>query len=345
MGLESIDRTSWVEPGIFEVADGVYRIPLPLPQDGLRAVNAYAVLEPGGVTLIDSGWALLESERRLVDALGVVGVGLADVSQFLVTHAHRDHYTQAVVLRERFGMKVALGCGERPSLDTLVKEPVARELRRVEDLVRCGAANIVATLQASWQAEDFLIAQWQAPDAWLEGGDVLVVGERRLDAIATPGHTQGHLVFRDAAAGLLFAGDHILPHITPSIGFEPVPPHSALRDYLASLRLLLDLPDTQLLPAHGPVVPTTHSRVHELLAHHDLRLRDSLRAVNDGASTAMEAAGRLGWTRRNRTLDELGVFDQMLATIETDAHLKVLVATGALIVSSVDSVDYYAPAD
>ena len=33
----------WTLPGAYEVADGVHRIPLPLPMDGLRAVNVYAL--------------------------------------------------------------------------------------------------------------------------------------------------------------------------------------------------------------------------------------------------------------------------------------------------------------
>ena len=33
----------WQEPGAHPVAPGIHRIPLPLPQDGLRAVNVYAV--------------------------------------------------------------------------------------------------------------------------------------------------------------------------------------------------------------------------------------------------------------------------------------------------------------
>ncbi|MGH3629143.1 MAG: MBL fold metallo-hydrolase, partial [Sciscionella sp.] len=36
------DRHAWEEPGAFPVAPGVHRIPLPLPNDGLRAVNVYA---------------------------------------------------------------------------------------------------------------------------------------------------------------------------------------------------------------------------------------------------------------------------------------------------------------
>ena len=46
------------------------------------------------------------------------------------------------------------------------------------------------------------------------------MGARVLEAVATPGHTKGHLVFHDLDAGLLFSGDHVLPTISPSIGFE-----------------------------------------------------------------------------------------------------------------------------
>ena len=111
--------------------------------------------------------------------------------------------------------------------------------------------------------------------------------------ISTPGHTQGHVVFHDAAADALFAGDHVLPHITPSIGFELVAVASPLRDYLASLRLVREMPDALLLPAHGPSTASTHQRVDELLAHHDERLTATAKAVDHGASTGFEVAGIL----------------------------------------------------
>jgi len=41
----------WTAAGVFEVAPGVYRIPLPLPNDGLRAVNVYAVVDGDGLVL------------------------------------------------------------------------------------------------------------------------------------------------------------------------------------------------------------------------------------------------------------------------------------------------------
>ena len=94
----------------------MHRVPLPLPTDGLRAVNVYAVEDGDGLVLIDSGWALAESREALAAALATLGCGLGDVRHFLVTHVHRDHYTQAVELRRIFGSKVSLGAGEQQAI-------------------------------------------------------------------------------------------------------------------------------------------------------------------------------------------------------------------------------------
>ena len=115
------------------------------------------------------------------------------------------------------------------------------------------------------------------PDEWLDRDLVIDIGPRRLDAVSTPGHTQGHYVFADEEASLLFAGDHVLSTITPSIGFEPAYVQQPLRDYLSSLAKVRALPDMKLLPAHGPVTESSHTRVDELVAHHDVRLDQSLR--------------------------------------------------------------------
>jgi glyoxylase-like metal-dependent hydrolase (beta-lactamase superfamily II) len=332
---------AWTRPGVFPVAPGVYRIPLPLPNDGLRAVNVYAIESSDGLTLIDSGWALAAAETALADALAQLGHGLQDVARFLVTHAHRDHYTLATFLRDRFGWQVALGRGEQPGLDVLAKDATNRPLAHLAQLRACGAADLAQLFLAEASAEVFDVRQWAYPDRWIEADEIIQVGDRRLAALATPGHTQGHLVFRDAASGVLFAGDHVLPQITPSIGFEPAPGYSPLADYLDSLRRLRELPDTMLLPAHGPVTTSTHQRIEELLEHHRVRLDDTLRAVENGAETAFAVAHSLRWTRRERELGELSVFDQMLATIETSAHLKVLLATGRLTARDDDVISYH----
>jgi glyoxylase-like metal-dependent hydrolase (beta-lactamase superfamily II) len=151
-----------------------------------------------------------------------------------------------------------------------------------------------------------------------------------VDAISTPGHTQGHYVFADKSAGLLFAGDHVLPTITPSVGFEPRWVEQPLLDFMNSLVKVRDLPDLMLLPAHGPVAPSSHARVDELLEHHRVRLDQCRAAVAAGAVTAWDVAGELGWTRHERHRDELGPFDAVLAAFETLAHLDLLTLRGDL---------------
>src|SRR3990170_3976477 len=63
----------WTAPGLYRCAPGVYRIPLPLPNDGLRAVNVYALADGEGLTLIDAGWALDQAREALASALGGIG--------------------------------------------------------------------------------------------------------------------------------------------------------------------------------------------------------------------------------------------------------------------------------
>ena len=335
------DRYAWLEPGVFEVAPGVHRIPLPLPMDGLRAVNVYAIETGGGLVMIDSGWALEVAEQQLEKALGVLGYEFGDIQRFLVTHIHRDHYTLAVSLRRVFGTKIALGIGEQPSLERTLTGRLDGQARQ---MVRWGAAPLVTRWTEEVGERDARAAdRYEEPDEWLDGRTTIELGDRTLSAVPTPGHTQGHVVFVDERAQVLFAGDHVLPHITPSIGFQPEPAKLPLGDYLDSLRLVRSYPDLRLLPAHGPVTASTHTRVDELLAHHEERLAETLAAVRDGAGTAYEAARRLGWTRRHRRYDDLDLFNQTLAAGETAAHLDVLVLRGELRSSTVDGVVEYAP--
>jgi glyoxylase-like metal-dependent hydrolase (beta-lactamase superfamily II) len=149
------------------------------------------------------------------------------------------------------------------------------------------------------------------------------------------------VVFRDAGAGLLFAGDHVLPHITPSIGFELAPSELPLGDFLDSLRLVRSLPDTRLLPAHGPVTESAHARIDELLEHHHTRLDTIFDAIAKGADTAFEAARLVTWTRRKHALDELNDLNQLLAVIETAAHLDLLVVQGRLRVTADGDLDRF----
>src|SRR4051812_4835474 len=334
MSEESTGRGEWTRPGVFEVAPGVHRIPLPLPNDGLRAVNVYVLRDDDGLAIIDSGWAIPEARTTLVDGLAKLDATLTDVRRFLVTHVHRDHYQQAVTLRQELGMRVALGAGERDSLE-LLREPHRKPLQQQIDALRAVGAKELADFVAAKIGDGQVDEQeWALPDDWLVEGRLAVGTDpesgRWLDVVPTPGHTRGHVVFHDVDGSLLFAGDHVLPTITPSIGFEPVLSPNPLGDFLGSLATVRARPDARLLPAHGPVTDSVHARVDELVAHHGARLDESEAAVASGVETAFDVAGQLRWTRRQLELADLDPFNQMLAVAEIGAHLELLVAQGRI---------------
>ncbi len=209
----------------------------------------------------------------------------------------------------------------------------------VTQLRRGGADDLCRELRTAPAQHD--VGDWEDPDDWFDAPEEIPVGTGSWQVHPTPGHTRGHVVFVDPARDVMFAGDHVLPRITPSIGFEQQTAELPLRDYLDSLSLVRRLPDRRLLPAHGPVAPSVHARVDELIEHHGTRLRQIDETIDAGAHTASEAARRMLWTRRGHAFAELDLLGRCLAVTETMAHLDVLVHTGRLSRTEADGVAYY----
>lgn len=182
-----VDRNAWTQPGCYEQAPGVFRIPLPLPDQGLKAVNVYAVADGDEVVMIDGGWAMDGAQEQLAAALDTIGYGLDGIREFLVTHLHRDHYSNAIAVRRGYGTPVAIGEGEQACL-AAIHQPIRHSF--VTQLVAAGALDLLQTLRrnAPDPAEDDI---WEDPDRWLPDGVDLALKTRILRVIATPGYAPG----------------------------------------------------------------------------------------------------------------------------------------------------------
>jgi glyoxylase-like metal-dependent hydrolase (beta-lactamase superfamily II) len=328
-------------PGAIErITEHVARIPLPLPLPDLKEVNAYAIRGDDGVTLVDPGWASAESEAILVAALDQLGYQPTDVRRILVTHAHWDHYTQAMKWQHEYGAKVLLGREERHTIEAFdgVQGVYPNQVLLLRRAGATALADDLQRLELEPYERDMPVGN---PDIWLRGGEEIDCGGRTIVAHATPGHTRGHMMFEDLADGLLFTGDHVLPRITPSVGFERAPHHLPLRSYLNSLQFCLTRSAARMLPAHGAVTDDVGSRVEELLAHHEQRLKEILGLVASGAATAYDVARQMRWTRKERAIDELGTVHAMAAVLEVLAHLELLVAQGLAESSDSGVVSHY----
>lgn len=302
---------------------------MPLPGDGLKAVNAYLLQSEEGDLLIDCGWDDSQSWEVLTQALDRLGSGLGSVRLVFATHVHGDHLGAAGRIRDGGRALVSLGLGDRESAVLLATDLGLARSRTRALLRRHGADSVADAMDeaASRQPQPVWLAP--LPDLFIAGGELRMAGGE-LEVIPTPGHTRGHLCLWDSSAALLFAGDHVLPHITPSIGVEVPDGSLPLLDFLRSLDQVRELPAKLVLPAHGPTFQDLAGRVDELLEHHRQRLLLCREAVEAGARTAADVARALPWTRRGRRFEELDTFNQMLAVAESAAHLELLAERGEL---------------
>jgi glyoxylase-like metal-dependent hydrolase (beta-lactamase superfamily II) len=91
-----------------------------------------------------------------------------------------------------------------------------------------------------------------------------------MQALHTPGHASDHLCFALAAPNgdkVLFSADHVMSWSTSIVS----PPGGDMRDYFASLKLLLNRDDDVYLPGHGPPLREPHSLVRAMLTHRMIR--------------------------------------------------------------------------
>jgi glyoxylase-like metal-dependent hydrolase (beta-lactamase superfamily II) len=97
-------------------------------------------------------------------------------------------------------------------------------------------------------------------DYLLEDESVIEVGDLRLHAIATPGHTPGSMSFRLEGAPVLFSGDTLFPGGPGNTSFE----HSDFDTIIESIdrRMFTLPPDTLVLPGHGDDTTIGTERPH-----------------------------------------------------------------------------------
>ncbi|WP_455924590.1 MBL fold metallo-hydrolase [Pseudomonas putida] len=99
----------------------------------------------------------------------------------------------------------------------------------------------------------------------IDEGDVLDLGDRRLEVLHTPGHSPGGICLWEASTGTLFSGDIIYdgPLIEDAY-------HSDLEDYRSSLERLLTLPVRTVHGGHFPSFGGERLRalIHQWLTEH-----------------------------------------------------------------------------
>lgn len=153
-----------------------------------------------------------------------------------------------------------------------------------------------------------------ALDERWEDGHTLDLGEGWIiEALHTPGHAPGHLVFRERKTGLAYAGDMVAGEGTILID----PSDSGdMGQYLDSLRRLDDSDCSALVPSHGQVLTDPKAIIEHYIAHRLKRENKVLAALGHGPQTAEELLAR--------AYDDTPQMLWPLAARSLEAHLQKL---------------------
>lgn len=299
-----------------EIAEGLYRIILPMPFR-LRTVAVYAAREAGGFTLIDTGPNLPGTLPALEASLAQIGFRVEDCRRILITHFHADHCGLAGLIAARSGASVLLSEIEAMTVYSFARHDDRVEKIRLFALEQGLDAKTLDTVARAFLAFRTATLPFSATDI-IEDGRRLSVGGRTLEVIATPGHSRGHLSFHLPEEKFLIAGDHVLPHITPNLSPDLLDPSfRPLRSFLDSLARVESLPVAMVYPAHGRPFPDLKGRIAEIREHHRERKGLALAALEERPKTAGEVS-------RFIFGEDLPPFDRMLALNETFVHLVEL---------------------
>lgn len=316
-------RRAWragVLPPVELVRPGLWAIAVPLLST--RYVIVYAIETANGVVLIDAGWDSDEAWEALTAGLRRIGGSIGDVSAVLVTHMHRDHYGQAGRIRDASGALVAMHPADTEQVAGNANSD-ARVARACRLLARCGVPD--QAVQEIAESVARMSPPLDLPDLALDDGTRVPVAGADLTTIWTPGHSPGHVCFHDTTRRLLFAGDHVLPDITPNVSVHTDHSHNPLADYLASLEKVAHLDPDEVLPAHEYRFRGLETRVGQLLSHHADRLAEVEEHLADEAATPWTIAERMHWSR---PWDTLPAHLRRAAVGETLAHLVLLEEQG-----------------
>jgi glyoxylase-like metal-dependent hydrolase (beta-lactamase superfamily II) len=203
------------------------------------AINAYLVREDDGFTLVDT--TLGGAADALIAAATEAG---GQIKRIALTHGHSDHAGSLDALKDRLGSNVAVSMGE------------------LDARILAGEKVVERKLPGSWPKVQIV------PDTRLTGGETI----GSLEVVATPGHTPGHVAFRDTRDGTAIAGDVFTSFggVAVSSHFYFRFPFAAMATWdkakgLESARAIRALNPSLLVVGHGSATRSPAAAINEAI--------------------------------------------------------------------------------
>jgi glyoxylase-like metal-dependent hydrolase (beta-lactamase superfamily II) len=291
--------------------------------------NVYLIREGRRLTLYDCGSQTASSREQLRRAQTVLArvwdepLGLDDVDDLVVSHAHIDH----------FG---GVGAFKAHGVPIHVHEFDARVLTRFEERIVVASMSLRVFLERAG-VDERIRAELEQMYVFTKQlfksvpvDHVLVDGDTINGYVLhhAPGHCPGQMCMQ--VHNVLLTADHVLPRITPHQAPESITPWTGLDHYLSSLAKLRHLGGIDLaLPGHEEPIPMLAQRILEIEQFHKARLARVELLCMQPHTTAEIAEALFG--------AQAG-YARLLALEEAAAHVEYLSRRGALEIANLEEL-------
>ena len=270
---------------------GVWRLRLPLPWPGVPHGNAWVVECGDGVVLFDTGLGGGDHLELFQQALRQAGFAFEDIRLVVCTHAHLDHFGNAVPIVERAGCELWV----HPAwthVRRAAEDPEALLQARIEVARQSGvpAAGLELYEKMARGSESGIVGM-PSPDRDLLDGVEVETDLGAWRVYETPGHAPSHVVFHQPERRLLISGDHLLGRVSVFFDYGHTP--DPVAEFLNSLEEIEPLEVELCLSGHGRPFRDIHAKIEanrDETAHQLARVRG---ALADGEKTPFEAVPAL----------------------------------------------------
>ena len=149
----------YVEP--FKIADNLYFV-------GTIGASSHVIDTGEGLIMLDSGYP--QTLYQVLFNMQKMGLNPMDIKYIIHSHGHYDHLGATKALKELTNAKTFIAKEDAP------------------------IAN--GTLDLSW-AKELGVEYFEAfePDVLLNDGDIITLGNTKIECVLTPGHTNGTMSF------------------------------------------------------------------------------------------------------------------------------------------------------
>lgn len=183
--------------------------------------NSYVVYDEKNAFIIDAGYQNDALDKFIIN-------NELDIKYVLLTHGHFDHILACEYYRDKYNCEVVISTTDSKQLE-LLNEGFREEVSELD-------------------ADSYTL---------ISDGDIITVGDMKVEVIATPGHTSGGVCYK--IADNLFTGDTLF---NMSIGRTDF--YSGDFDEISkSIKKLYTLPDeTVIYPGHGFTTKIGYEKVN-----------------------------------------------------------------------------------